>query len=518
MKRTAFAVAVLGAALAANAAYDYYWFGTAGDDLWTTAANWSSSPDEYVAVANGYPRSTTFNVHVDTSVAPGHHVTIRIPKLASNGASCNAFELFDSTGAGTLTLVGEPDEEAGRPYVPLGLNKTFTWTETGHPMRLEFLNLNLANGTLSVVENECAGCGVLVSNCVSTSTSNSYYLKLPGQHGGSMTVIDSEITTQILNNSAAGSDVAGYVLAVTNSTIKISNGASVGGPGTVVDFVGSTIRLGSYAPAFGAGSIAATNDHANMKVAFKDTTIDFNKKFVLVMSAGGTLLFDNVVQGGECRGVELAGLATTELKNTSLRFYDTTGNGYRGISGDLILDNSEWVGTNASQNVALNGPLRVEFRGAAPRFGGRQFAGNYPVTFDFLLPKGGYAYPPVNRMDNAAAGQIFPSGAVGGSINVLPESPALKVVGETIYPLIYVKDSKSSKPVCNLTNLPLTTLPNDKSKFLMTADYTWSYEDVNGKAESEWTEVATGYNGNQTAAGVAVKVVVRALGLKIVVR
>ena len=358
-------MAVLGAALAANAAYDYYWFGTAGDDLWTTAANWSSSPDEYVAVANGYPRSTTFNVHVDTSVAPGHHVTIRIPKLASNGASCNAFELFDSTGAGTLTLVGEPDEEAGRPYVPLGLNKTFTWTETGHPMRLEFLNLNLANGTLSVVENECAGCGVLVSNCVSTSTSNSYYLKLPGQHGGSMTVIDSEITTQILNNSAAGSDVAGYVLAVTNSTIKISNGASVGGPGTVVDFVGSTIRLGSYAPAFGAGSIAATNDHANMKVAFKDTTIDFNKKFVLVMSAGGTLLFDNVVQGGECRGVELAGLATTELKNTSLRFYDTTGNGYRGISGDLILDNSEWVGTNASQTVALNGPLRVEFRGAA---------------------------------------------------------------------------------------------------------------------------------------------------------
>ena len=39
MKRTAFAVAVLGAVLAANAAYDYDWFGTAGDDLWTTAAN-----------------------------------------------------------------------------------------------------------------------------------------------------------------------------------------------------------------------------------------------------------------------------------------------------------------------------------------------------------------------------------------------------------------------------------------------------------------------------------------------
>ncbi|MBQ3809234.1 MAG: hypothetical protein II839_00270, partial [Kiritimatiellae bacterium] len=106
MKRIALFFALL-APLVAGAAYDYYWFGGSGGS-WTNTANWSSSPTEYVAVTMGWPRSGSFNVHVDTAVAPDHHVTIRIPKLASNPAGCGAFEFFDSTGAGTLTLAGEP--------------------------------------------------------------------------------------------------------------------------------------------------------------------------------------------------------------------------------------------------------------------------------------------------------------------------------------------------------------------------------------------------------------------------
>lgn len=89
------------AAFTANAAYDYYWFGTAGDGLWTTPANWSSTPDSYTAVANGYPRSSIFNVHIDTSVAADHHVTINIPKLASNPPQCAVLEIFDSTDSAT---------------------------------------------------------------------------------------------------------------------------------------------------------------------------------------------------------------------------------------------------------------------------------------------------------------------------------------------------------------------------------------------------------------------------------
>ena len=506
------------AAFTANAAYDYYWFGTAGDGLWTNAVNWSSTPDSYTAVANGYPRSGSFNVHIDTSVAADHHVSINIPKLASNQPQCGALEIFDSTGSGTLTFLGEANE-SGRTGFPLGINLKPTWKETGHPMRFEIMNFNLANGTLSTVENECAGCSVLVSNCLGVSTSDGYYMKLPGQHGGTMTIIDSDITTQHLNSKTAGSDVAGYVFAVTNSTIKYSNCVSVGGPGTVVDFFNSTLVFGMYAPSFGAANLATTNEHPNMKISFRNSTIAPNEKFAYFFSAGGTLLFDNVVQSGNCYGFELGGIATTELRNTSFRFCGTTVNAYRGISGDLILDNSEWLSTNSSQNIALNGPLRVEFRGRAPRFGGRQVSASagQPLTLDFLVPKGGYAYPPVNRMDNPATGINFPSSVVGGSINVLPESPAARASGTLLQPLIYVKDVKSNQPVCALANLTLTTLPNEKSKFLVTKDYSWEYEDVNSKAESDWTEVATGYNQNFVA-GVAVKIVGPKPGLSVFIR
>ena len=505
---------------AALAAYDYYWFGGGEDNLWTNTANWSSSSNEYVAVTR-YPdsgnTSSGYRVHIDTSVAGDHHVTIAVPKLSSNSPSCFLLEIFDSTGSGTLTFVGEADEN-GRPSFPLGSNVKPTWTETGHPMRLELYNFELKNGTLSVVENECAGCSVLVSNCVGTSTDNSYYMRLPGQHGGTVTIIDSEIKTQRLNGTSV-SDVAGYVFAVTNSKIMISSDAYVGGPGTVVDFYNSTLKFGMYAPVFGAAGIATTNDHPNMKIVFKNSTIAPNGQFAYFFSAGGTLLLDNVVQDGDSRGFELGGFATTELRNTSLCFYYTTGNAYRGISGDLILDNSEWLSTNSSHSIALNGPLRVEFRGRAPRFGGRQFSASagQPLTLNFLVPKGGYAYPPVNRMDNPATGCYFPSGVVGGSINVLPESPAARASGTLLQPLVYVKDVKSNQPVCLLANLPLTTLPNEKSKFLVTKDYSWEYEDVNSKEESDWTEVATGYNQNFVA-GVAVKIVGPKPGLSVFIR
>ena len=506
-------IAALAPCAAFAAPYEYYWFG-GSDGSWTNTANWSSSPTEYVAVSR-YPMNSYYGAHIDTSVASDHHVTIRVPKLASDPPQCAGFEFYDSTGNGTLTLVGEMDGDS-RPSVPLLSNTKMLWTETGHPMRLEILNFNLSNGTLSIVENECPGCSVLVSNCVGTSTGNSYFMKLPGQHGGTMTIVDSEITTQILNATGV-SDVAGYVFAVTNSTIAINNGASVGGPGTIVDIVNSNIRLGMYHPKFGADNINTTNDHQNMKISFKDTTINFNSKFVNFLSAGGTLLFDNVTQVGDCKDIALAGVSTT-VKDTSFKFCAPNSNGGNGISGDLFLDNSEWVCTNSANLIStkLNGPLRVVFSGRAPRFGTSSFSGSFPVTFDFLVPKGGYAYAPVNRIDNAKTGAEFPSSADGGSINVLPESPAARVSGTLIQPLIYVKDVRNNKPVCNLKNLPLTTLPTEKSKFLVTTEYSWEYADVNGKQESDWTAVETGYN--DMVAGVAVKIVGPKPGLSVFIR
>ena len=210
------------------------------------------------------------------------------------------------------------------------------------------------------------------------------------------------------------------------------------------------------------------------------------------------------------------------MVGAELEFNTVTNLGGNGISGDLFLDNSEWVCTNSGNLIStkLNGPLRVVFSGRAPRFGTSSFSGSFPVTFDFLVPKGGYAYPPINRMDNARTETEFPTSAVGGSINVLPESPAARAPETLIQPLIYVKDVRkvgsNSQPVCKLANLPLTTLPNEKSKFLVTTDYSWDYEDVNDKAEGDWTEVATGYD--KIVAGVAVKIVGLKPGLSIFVR
>lgn len=500
---------------AALAAYDYYWFG-GSDGSWTNTANWSSSPTEYVAVANGYPRSTAYIVHVDTSRAQDHHVTIRIPSGISGG--CGGFYICDTTDDGWLTIDGEA-EGASRPALPLASNFAFTWEQTGHPMKLEFKSLVLPSGSLDVAENECAGCCFVISNCLSTATSNSHYLHLAGQHGGTVVIIDSEITTQRLNGTSP-IDVAGHVFAVTNSTIRIGSDCYVGGPGTVIDFFNSTLAFGMYYPKFGANNVATTNDHPNMKISFKDTTINFNSKFVNFLSAGGTLLFDNVTQVGDCNDIALAGVSTT-VKDTSFKFCAPNSNGGAGISGDLFLDNSEWVCTNENYFTKISGPLRVVFSGRAPRFGTSNFGSSYPaVTFDFLVPKGGYAYPPINRMDNAKTGTEFPCSAVGGSINVLPESPAVRASGTLLQPLIYVKDVRkvgsNNQPVCKLANLPLTTLPNEKSKFLVTTDYSWEYEDVNDKAESDWTEVAVGYNSN--VAGVAVKIVGLKPGLSIFVR
>ena len=517
MKRLA-AILFVCTAFAANAAYDYYWFGTAGDNQWTNAVNWSSSSNEYVAVQNGYPRSNSFNVYVDTARSSDHHVKIILTRLASNLPQCASFTFYDSTDDGTLTLEGD-DNGIGMAYTPMSNYSAFNWAETGHPMRLELLNLEVRAGNLMNVENECAGCSLFMSNCVSTATSNSYYLKLPGQHGGTVAIVDSVVTSQIVNASNPV-DIAPHVLAITNSILHANLGFCFGGPGSVMDVVDSTISFGMYAPNFGAKTVTATNEHPNISVRFKNSVFESTNNsgiFAYFFSDNGKLVFDNVTQNGAFNGIELIGF-TTWLTNTSFKFCRPNESGYRGIGGDLYLDNSEWVNTNANKYMILNAPLHITFSGKAPRFGTSSISASagQPLTFDFLVPAGGYDYPPVNRMDNAKTETIFPSSVVGGSINVLPESPAVRKAETIICPLVYVKDVKNNAPVCALANLPLTTLPNEKSKFLVTTEYSWEYEDVNDKAESDWTEVAVGYNSN--VAGVAVKIVGMKPGLSIYVR
>ena len=78
MKRLS-VIALVFAAFTANAAYDYYWFGTAGDGLWNTPANWSTTEASYTA-STAYPNNDTqCIVHIYTHLVAGHAVTITIP-------------------------------------------------------------------------------------------------------------------------------------------------------------------------------------------------------------------------------------------------------------------------------------------------------------------------------------------------------------------------------------------------------------------------------------------------------
>ena len=58
--------------------------------------------------------------------------------------------------------------------------------------------------------------------------------------------------------------------------------------------------------------------------------------------------------------------------------------------------------------------------------------------------------------------------------------------------------------------------PNNRSKFLVTTDFSWNYDEIAAKSESDWTCVDPGYSG--TVAGVAVRLVGRPSGTLILVR
>ena len=251
-------------------------------------------------------------------------------------------------------------------------------------------------------------------------------------------------------------------------------------------------------PMGGAGSNAAVlwTRSAGREFTFEDSE--------LTLIGSGTLAS---IRGGNSNDV-------TRIKNSSLYFSASHDD-----KGTIYLDNSQWVTTNG--NTSGTSPVRYVISGASPVLnpGRWQFTANNGqsmVYLDFIVPKGGYKKVPVNfeayseNLNNDLWGG-YCGNPNPGAISVLPESPAINAAETIICPLIYRKALRT-----DLSRCPPTTLPNEKSKFLVTTDYSWGYNEVNGKAESDWTEVAAGYNSN--VAGVAVKIVGLKPGLSIFVR
>ena len=522
MKRLS-VIALVFAVFAAQdaSATDWFWFGRGADTLWTTKENWSTTSNEYTA-ATAYPNSKNNTyIYVNTAHSESHSFTITIP-ASFDGSVFTSLCIYDDESPGAVTIVGEGDT---RIKIPSPNTTSIKWSGVDHPMMLTLRNFNLEGYNVTPIYNSCDGNGLFIDNCSYDSTGQNTYLKLPPGNGGKLVIVDSAITNRWVKRPS-DTDYGSVTFAVTNSFLSLRS-YTISGTNAVVDLCNSTLQV-TEASFFGTTSTSTSNnkeeDVPGMKIGFHGCTILWggtgsNAAVLWTRSAGREFTFEDSeltligsgtlasIRGGNSNDV-------TRIKNSSLYFSASHDD-----KGTIYLDNSQWVTTNG--NTSGTSPVRYVISGASPVLnpGRWQFTANNGqsmVFLDFIVPKGGYSNVPVNF--EAYAEDLTKDlwgGYCGnpnpGAISVLPESAATKAAGTIICPLIYRKALKTNLSRC----LP-TTLPNEKSKFLVTTDYSWEYNEVNGKAESDWTEVAVGYNSN--VAGVAVKIVGLKPGLSIFVR
>ena len=522
MKRLS-VIALVFAVFAAQdaSATDWFWFGRGADTLWTTKENWSTTSNEYTA-ATTYPNSkNTTYIYVNTAHSDNHSFTITVP-TSLNGTSCTTVCIYDDAAPGDVTFVGEG---ADRVVAPFPNSTSIKWSGADHPMTLTLRNFNLENYHTTPTYNSCDGNGFFIDNCSCYADNNNIYLKLPPGNGGKLVILDSVITNRFVKR-ASTTDYGFVTFAATNSILSLRS-YTISGTNAVVDICNSTLQVTESSFLGTTSTSTADNkeeDVPGMKIGFHGCTILWggagsNAAVLWTRSAGREFTFEDSeltligsgtlasIRGGNSNDV-------TRIKNSSLYFSASHDD-----KGTIYLDNSQWVTTNG--NTSGTSPVRYVISGASPVLnpGRWQFTANNGqsmVFLDFIVPKGGYSNVPVNFETYAEdLTKDLWGGYCGnpnpGAINVLPESPAINAAETIICPLIYRKALRT-----DLSRCPPTTLPNEKSKFLVTTDYSWEYNEVNGKAESDWTEVAVGYNSN--VAGVAVKIVGLKPGLSIFVR
>ena len=532
-----FALCVVKTVLAA----DLFWYGAAGDGLWNTPANWSTTEASYTP-STAYPNNETqYIVHIYTHLVEGHAVSITIPADCTD-AACRRIRVKDDTAPGAVEIVG-----AGSSRVPLKLsaypnnnyNGGFVRTAFAYPVKITCRNINFSewlyfnwsgkdspNYSSDTIAN---GDGFALYNCCYTNypTATHAQINPPGGANATCAIVDSDID---LRYFVRANPNGALTIAITNSTLSVNERMRIDGPGTTFDFVWSTLKVGTVASTdpkllFGSktDSESERNANAGMSIRFKDSTIDFTDNAIAncgiyTRSAGRELAFDNCEIKGYLYAIQTPDEdSVTRVKDTSIHF--KRGDGYaNGTRGTFYLDNGEWVMDTGHIELS-NGKAHFIFSGAAPCLDPgyfKQSGNDNSPTFDFIVPAGGYAYPPISRRYSSdTSGGIFgdiPNASpYQAKINVLPESKAAKTAGTTICPLVYVKNTNMS---VHLGRGVPTTLPNEKSSFLYTTDGTWDYDAVASKAEADWTS----WNGTVAVAGLAVKIVGSGAGLSIFVR
>ena len=532
--------AIAGGCLLAD---DLFWYGAAGDGLWNTPANWSTTEESYKASA-AYPNNDTqYNVHIYTHLVSGHAVSITIPADCTD-AACRRIRVKDDTAPGAVEIIG-----AGSSRVPLKLsaypnnnyNGGFVRTAFDYPVKITCRNIHFSDWLYFNWSNKDSpnywtdtvanGDGFALYNCCYTNypTATHAQINPPGGANATCTIVDSDID---LRYFVRANPNGALTIAITNSTLSVNERMRIDGPGTTFDFVGSTLKVGTATSTdpkllFGSRTDSETERNANagMSIRFKDSTIDFTELgassacAIYTRASGRELVFDNAEIKGDLYAIQLPDVdSVTRVKDSSIHFKRGNGsaNGTRGI---FYLDNGEWVMDTGHIELS-GGRAHFIFSGAAPCLdpGWMDYKSNTPPpVFDFIVPAGGYKQAPISLrystdgQDKGIFGTIPNAAPNQGTINVLPESAAAKTAGTTICPLVYAKDTKAR---VHLGRGVPTTLPNEKSTFLYTTDGTWDYDAVASKTEADWTS----WNGTVAVAGLAVKIVGSGAGLSIFVR
>ena len=537
----ALALAIVVAMPLAAAAADLFWYGTAGDGLWNTPANWSTTEGSYTASA-AYPNDEmTYIVHLYTHLVAGHAIDITIPANCTD-AACRRIRVKDNSAPGSVSITGGGDSRVPlllSTYPNNNYNGGFVRTGTTYPVKITCRNIYFSKwlyfnwsgqDTPDYWSQTVAdGDGFALYNCCYTNYPNETHAQInpPGGVNATCAIVDSDID---LRYFVRANPNGALTIAITNSTLSVNERMRIDGPGTTLDFVGSTLKIGTATSTdpkllFGSrtDSESERNANAGMSIRFKDSTIDFTDNAIAncgiyTRSAGRELAFDNCEIKGDLYAIQTPDEdCVTRVKDTSLHFKRGNGSA-NGTRGTFYLDNGEWVMDTGHIELS-NGKAHFIFSGAAPCLDPgyfKQSGNDNSPTFDFIVPAGGYAYPPISRRYSSdTSGGIFgdiPNASpYQAKINVLPESKSAKTAGTTICPLVYVKNTNMS---VHLGRGVPTTLPNEKSSFLYTTDGTWEYDAVTGKAESDWTA----WDGTAAAAGLAVKIVGSPSGLAIFVR
>lgn len=483
-------------------AEDFYWSGKGGDGRWDNVANWATN----AALTSPAARcpAAGLKVYFILDTFENHEVSVIVP----DGAAWGYLYVKDDTAPGSLKLFGEPMEGKTRAAVanssPLNLNGAAA-TSFGVTVELENIDFEgKAFPSLGAIPNT----RLVMKNCSSQMSAGD--ITMPKGIDSSVAIIDSEILN-VGKFQRDGTPGANFSLGITNSTIVCSGIFYFNGLNTTIDVLGSDLSLTSTMQ-FGNSSA-----DANFKVKFANTKIrpkNTSGNTLKANAVDSEFIFDHVdFSGDTCcwKTFEQGSSQVWKFINSDFCLNSTLGSNGK-LTGTIYLDNSVFGVTNrqsAAYTVSTGSPHFVISGKRTMMFPGARFNSG-SVSFDFIVPEGGFDHPPVGCDGDLAinSNQSFFNSLSGGQIRVLSESPAARVPQTAVYPLVYVYNATKPSKYLNLAAVSPTQVPNEESEFLASDVSMVAFSEVSSQPESWWTQTLD-LGATSTHAGLAIKIVGR---------